>query len=94
MKYLEIPCTRCGQVKLIPPTIDDLKKARILIKCANCRKYSRYNIIHHADGTQGYTVSKWGRGSGGDLVPVRRWVYRWQAEYDSAEFREALNRLK
>lgn len=72
-KYLEKPCTRCHKIAVIPPTKADLSRSRILVKCSNCGKCSRYNIVYHVDGSKSYTLSAWGRSAGGrTLKTVKR----------------------
>jgi uncharacterized Zn finger protein len=92
-KYLDKPCTRCGKAQVIPPAKADLKRVITLVRCEFCGKCSRYNIVDHADKSQSYTLSKWGRG-GGDLVRVARWIRREDARLSSAVIRLALDNYK
>ncbi len=61
IEYLHKRCTRCNAKEVIPPLKKDLCKPRILVLCHNCGKCSRYNVVNHVDGSQGYYLSKWGR---------------------------------
>ena len=94
MAHLSQPCTRCNRLAVNPPTKADLDKPLILVTCASCGKKSRYNVSDRADGTQGYWLSKWGRGDGEDLVLVRRWIPRRYKNLSSLEIRLALEMYK
>ena len=93
MNYLEKPCTRCQSVTVNRPTKDELKKKRILVACDTCWKCSRYNTVAHVDGSSAYFLSKWGRGDGGDLVRVPRWIQRKYKNLSSLEIRLALDKV-
>src|SRR5262245_10789842 len=92
MIYLDSPCTRCRESCVVPPRKADLSKARILVRCANCKKYSRYNIVYHTDGTQGYYLSKWGRGEPGVvLILQKRRIQNYHTKLSDAQIRHALD---
>lgn len=90
--YLDIKCTRCGRTQVRQPLKKDLQKPIILVRCDFCGKYSRYNLVNHQDGSNGYYLSKWGRGKD-DIVKVRRGLRRDQIHFTSAEIRYALDKI-
>lgn len=93
MKYLTIPCTRCGKARVEVPEKTKLKKNIVLVRCNFCNKNSRYNLIDHIDGSLGYTLSKWGRGKNGeDLLLVKRRIQRKYKDLSSCEIRLALDK--
>ena len=91
MKYLELPCTRCGEAKVIPPLKVDLYKPFISVVCDGCKKRSRYHVIPRADGTTTYRLSILGR-KGRGLVLVSLRLEPWQAQLGGETVRFALDK--
>lgn len=91
MKYLETPCTRCGEPCVIAPSKTEMQSQPILPRCDSCGKRSRYNIFSHADGSMGYTLSRWGR-TGNKYVRQNWYVTVAQAKLPAWRVRRALDR--
>jgi len=75
--YLEIPCPKCKELKLQPPTPSG---NRLYSKCANCNKKSLYIIHEKVDGSKTYSIVEIGAPNR-DMIRSTFWIAREHKEW-------------